>query len=59
MKTQLAPIWYAIGSFCILPVVALTFAFVACMCVIAWPVIPFLCYFQRVEEIEKLKNKNI
>lgn len=56
MKTKLAPIWYAVGSIFVIPVAAIFFAVISGMLIIAWPIIPFFCYFVRAEEVDKTQS---
>ena len=64
MKTQpttgkeiIPPIWYALGAIVATPLVALCMVMSAILMILGWPFIPFLCYFQRRDEIRKANDQ--
>ncbi len=48
---KLSPAMYAISCFAMVPFSAMLLVAFAAILLILWPVLPFLCYFQRREEI--------
>ena len=55
-KELCPPFYYAIGAFFISPVAALFCVLMGAIMILAWPFIPFMCYFQRKQEIEALNQ---
>jgi hypothetical protein len=53
MNDKAPPLWYGLGAFFTVPIAALFCVLMGVMLIAAWPFIPFLCYFQRKEEISK------
>jgi len=56
-KEVCPPLYYAIGAFCVTPVTALLCVLSGIILILCWPFIPFLCYFQRKEELKKINLK--
>ena len=52
-KDLIPPFWYAVGSIVTTPLVVLCMIVSAALIIVAWPIIPVLCYFQRKEELSK------
>jgi hypothetical protein len=52
-----SPLWYGVGAFFVTPVTALFCVLMGLMLILAWPFIPFLCYFQKKEEIRKANTQ--
>jgi len=46
----LTPRDYALASILITPISALMFIIIGLLMLVAWPVVPILCYFQRRRE---------
>jgi len=53
----ISPFWYAVGAFFVTPVTAALCALSGVLLILLWPVIPFLCYFQRKEELKKIATE--
>jgi hypothetical protein len=49
-----SPFSWGVTSFFITPLTVLFCVLMAFMLLLSWPFIPFLCYFQRKQEIESL-----
>jgi len=54
--TDVSPIWYAFGAFCMTPIMAILFALMAVLFILGWPFIAILCYLKRREEIKAKHN---
>lgn len=55
---KVSAVWYAVGAFLVTPLTALFCVLMGLMLVLAWPLIPFLCYLQRREEIQQSGHEN-
>ena len=55
--TTCSPFWYGIGAFFVAPVAAIFCVLMGAMMILAWPFIPFLCYMQKKEKIDKANAK--
>jgi hypothetical protein len=50
-----SPLWFAIGATFTTPLASVLMACTAVALLVAWPIIPFLCYFQRKDELLRKK----
>lgn len=48
-----SPFWYAVGTVFTTPLLCVLFVLMAALLLVAWPVMPFVCYFQRKDELKK------
>ena len=49
-EKRLAPAWYALISAVLVPLVAAVLVLAALMLLVAWPVVPVVCYIKRRDE---------
>jgi hypothetical protein len=52
-KPLLSPGWYAAGSFLVCPVAVLFMLFTAVLFTVLWPIIPFIAYSERRDQMNK------
>lgn len=57
-KTELSPYWYGFGALLVTPLSAIIFVLMGLMIILAWPLIPFLCYLQKKEEMSKTNTRD-
>ena len=57
-KTELSPYWYGFGALLVTPLSAIIFVLMGLMIILAWPLIPFLCYLQKKEEMSKTNTQD-
>ncbi len=57
-KTELSPYWYGLGALLVTPLSAIIFVLMGLMIILAWPLIPFLCYLQKKEEMSKTNTQD-
>ena len=50
------PIWYALAALLLAPACALMFVFVGILTLACWPVMPFVMYKHRRDELQKAKQ---
>jgi len=53
-----SPFWYAVGGFFATPLLVVILVLGAIVFSVTWPLIPFLLYFRRKEEISTANEEN-